>query len=208
MSFTADDSNRAKQYADNLVRATAQSSAGDLDTFSTGLGMSAVYGVVQDVDIARVAQLINKTNQFNPTTHRYSQDEVTELCKDAANLALQFRLIDRFGDNGLVSAMILRPDSGEPGLFEIDTWVMSCRVFGRELEFEAMNIAVEMARARGVRTLRGRYLPTAKNVVVRDLYDRLGFARVSPADAEVSLWALPIESYLARATHITRIAQS
>ena len=80
------------------------------------------------------------------------------------------------GDNGIVSVMILTPADGEPGVLELVNWVMSCRVFGRQLEDEAMNILVEAARERGARALRARFTPTEKNAVVKDLFGRLGFS--------------------------------
>ena len=125
-----------------------------MDDFLRGLDMSVTFGPFQTVDLTRVAQLIGKTNQFNPTTRRYSLEDVTRFAATDRCLTLQFRLVDRFGDNGLVSAMILRPDPLAPDLVEIDSWVMSCRVFGRQLEREAMNIAVETARRMGVRAFR------------------------------------------------------
>jgi FkbH-like protein len=206
-AFTADDRERAQRYADNLTREAGRSSTHDLHDFLAGLNMSTVYGTVQDVDIPRVAQLINKTNQFNLTTQRYSQEQVMEFCKDGANTALQFRLIDRFGDNGLVSALIMRPAGSGPDVLDIDTWVMSCRVFGRELELEIMNIAVETARARDAGALQARYIPTPKNVVVRDLYESLGFIRIDSGDSETTLWQLALESYCPKSTHIRRTLQ-
>jgi FkbH-like protein len=121
-------------------------------------------------------------------------------------LTLQFRLIDRFGDNGLVSAMILCPDANAPDVLEIDTWVMSCRVFGRQLEIEAMNIAVEAARLRGARSIRAVYLPTPRNGVVSALYPDLGFI---PDPRRIATggggeWLLQLSEYVPRATYITR----
>ncbi len=206
-AFTADDRDRAKRYTTHLIREADRSSAHDLDAFLTGLNMSTVYGIVQEADIPRVAQLINKTNQFNPTTQRYSLEQVTAFCRDGGNTVLQFRLIDRFGDNGLVSTMIMRPTGPQPDLLDIDTWVMSCRVFGRELEFEVMNIAVEIARNRGARTLHAKYIPTPKNVVVRDLYERLGFIRIDDGDSKTARWQLALDSYRPQSTHIRRTPQ-
>jgi FkbH-like protein len=203
-AFTADDRERAQRYADNLIREADRGSARDLNDFLSGLNMSTVYGTVQDVDIPRVAQLINKTNQFNPTTRRYSLEQVTEFCKDEANIVLQFRLLDRFGDNGLVSTMIMRPAGPQPGVLDIDTWVMSCRVFGRELEFEIMNIAVETARERGAGVLHAKHIPTPKNAVVRDLYQHLGFIRIDLDDSQGSQWQLALDSYRPQSTHIRR----
>jgi FkbH-like protein len=207
-AFTSDDRERAQRYTENLIREADRGSAQDLNEFLTGLNMSTAYGTVQEVDVPRVSQLINKTNQFNPTTQRYSLEQVTEFCKDGANTVLQFRLVDRFGDNGLVSAMIMRPADQQPGVLDIDTWVMSCRVFGRELEIEVMNIAVEKARERGAGVLRGKYIPSAKNVVVQDLYERLGFTRIDSGESETTLWQLALDSYRPQPTQIRRTTPS
>ena len=164
-------------------------------------------GPVKAVDFARVTQLINKTNQFNPTTRRCTTEELAAIAAAPEAVTLQFRLFDRFGDNGLISVLILRPDPGRPDVLEIETWVMSCRVFGRELEFEAMNIAVEIARRRGARALRANYIPTKKNGVIRDLYPSLGFTRANeeaPANAAIH-WSLNLAEYVARKTHIDRL---
>jgi FkbH-like protein len=206
-AFTSDDRERAQRYTENLIREADRGSAHDLNEYLAGLNMSTVYGAVQEVDIPRVAQLINKTNQFNPTTQRYSLEQVTKFCKDEANTVLQFRLVDRFGDNGLVSTMIMRPAAQQPGVLDIDTWVMSCRVFGRELEIEVMNIAVEKARERGAGVLRGKYIQSAKNVVVKDLYERLGFTRIDCAERETALWQLAVDSYRPQPTQIRRTTQ-
>jgi FkbH-like protein len=161
------------------------------------------------VDLSRVPQLINKTNQFNPTTRRYSAEEMEAIAASPESISLRFRLLDKFGDNGLISVLILRPDTAQPDVMEIDTWVMSCRVFGRELEFEAMNIAVEAARGRGVRSFRASYIPTKKNGVISDLYARLGFTRAdgpAPADGAIQ-WRLNLSDYVGRKTHIERSAE-
>jgi FkbH-like protein len=180
-----------------------------MDDFLHGLDMSVTFGPFQTVDLARVVQLIGKTNQFNPTTRRHSLEDVARLVATDRCLTLQFRLADRFGDNGLVSAMILRPDPRAPDLMEIDTWVMSCRVFGRELEREAMNIAVESARRMGVRAFRADYIPTPKNSVVRELYSTLGFMpaqEAAPCDG-VTRWSVELSDYTPQSTHIARRPQ-
>jgi hypothetical protein len=128
---------------------------------------------------------------------------------DPDSLTLQFRLLDRVGDNGLVSTMILRPAAGDGRTLEIENWVMSCRVFGRELEFEAMNIAVEAARERGVRALIADYIPTPKNDVISKLYPSLGFAQVDgPAPASgARRFRLDLAGYVPRKTHIIQQEQ-
>jgi FkbH-like protein len=204
VAFTADDRSRAEQYAANAEREALLGSAESMDEFLRGLNMTAIYGPFTAVDHARVVQLINKTNQFNTTTRRYASEEVARIIDDPDGLTLQFRLLDRVGDNGLVSTMILRPTSDDDDVLEIENWVMSCRVFGRELEFEAMNIAVEATRERGVRALVADYIPTAKNDVISKLYPSLGFVEVDrPASANgATRWRLDLANYVARNTHI------
>jgi FkbH-like protein len=202
-AFTAEDRNRAHQYAANAEREGLLGSAESMDDFLRGLKMTTVYGPFTAVDHARVVQLINKTNQFNTTTRRYASEEITQIMDDPDALTLQFRLLDRVGDNGLVSTMILRPTAADDVL-EIENWVMSCRVFGRELEFEAMNIAVETAREFGARALVADYIPTAKNDVIGKLYPSLGFVEVersAPANG-ATRWRLNLAEYVSRNTHI------
>jgi FkbH-like protein len=206
IAFTADDSRRGEQYSANTSREAFLESSQSMDDFLHGLDMSVTFGPFQPVDVARVAQLIGKTNQFNPTTRRHSVEDVERFLATDPCLTLQFRLVDKFGDNGLVSAMILRRDPQAPDLAEIDTWVMSCRVFGRQLEREAMNIAVETAHRMGIRMFRADYIPTAKNGIVSDLYSTLGFRRaqeVAPQDGPTQ-WFLHLADYVPHSTRITR----
>ena len=204
VAFTADDRSRAEQYAANAEREALLETAESMDDFLRGLKMTAVYGPFTAVDHARVVQLINKTNQFNTTTRRYAGHEIARMMEDPKAVTLQFRLLDRVGDNGLVSTMILRPTRADDEVLEIENWVMSCRVFGRELEFEAMNIAVDAARERGVRALVADYTPTAKNDVISKLYPSLGFTEVAqPASAKgTTRWRLHLADYVTRDTHI------
>jgi FkbH-like protein len=207
VAFTSEDAQRAEQYAANVDRQTLLGSSESMDDFLRGLDMSVVFGPFTEVDLSRITQLINKTNQFNPTTRRYAAEEVASLAAAPENITLQFRLLDRFGDNGIVSAIILRPDPDQSDVLQIDCWVMSCRVFGRQLEFEAMNIAVEAARRRGgVRAFRADYVPTTKNRVVSELYKKLGFPRIDetiPMNG-ATRWSLNLVEYVNCETHIAR----
>src|SRR5215472_11280668 len=206
VAFTSEDRHRAQQYAENAERDALLESVQSIDEFLRGLEMSVLFGPFTAVDHARIVQLINKTNQFNTTTRRYTSEEIRYVTNNPDVLSLQFRLLDRIGDNGLVSTMILRPTSDREEVLEIENWVMSCRVFGRELEFEAMNIAVEAARRRGVRALVAKYVPTGKNNVISGLYPSLGFAehdQLATTDG-ATRWFLKLADYVARETHIMR----
>jgi FkbH-like protein len=202
VSFTEDDRNRAGQYSANSEREVLRSSAQSIEEFRRGLGMIMQYGPFMQVDLARVGQLINKTNQFNVSVRRYTQQEIEAIAQDDGCLTLQFRLNDRFGDNGLIAAMICRP--GADALLQLETWVMSCRVFGRDVEMEIMNAAVDAARSRGFQIIEANYVQTPKNGLIRDLLPRLGFTETeSPAQrGNTSRWNLHLPDYVRQNTFI------
>ena len=206
VGFTSEDQQRARLYAENAEREALFQSVQSMDEFLSGLNMSVVSGPFTAVDHVRIVQLINKTNQFNTTTRRYTSEEIAQLINLPSALTLQFRLLDRIGDNGLVSTMILRPVDGRDHALEIENWVMSCRVFGRQLEFEAMNIAVEAARQRGVQAFIADYIPTPKNDVISSLYPSLGFSPLdnSGSNNGAQRWLLNLEDYVLHDTHIAR----
>lgn len=206
VAFTPEDRDRTRQYLENAEREALLGATQSMDEFLCGLNMSVVFGPFSAVDHNRIVQLINKTNQFNTTTRRYTSEEISDLTKLPGALTLRFRLLDRIGDNGLVSTMILRPTPECDDMLEIENWVMSCRVFGRQLEFEAMNIAVEAARQRGVRTLVADYIATPKNNVISTLFPSLGFTAVDrPAASNgTTRWSLDLADYVMHPTHIAR----
>jgi FkbH-like protein len=201
IGFTSEDRNRSEQYAANVEREASLASSQNVEEFLQGLEMSVVYGPFTAVDHARIVQLINKTNQFNTTTRRYTSEEIIHITSLPGALTLQFRLLDRLGDNGIVSTMILRPAADQVDVLYIENWVMSCRVFGRQLEFEAMNIAVELARQRGVKVFVADYIPTAKNNVISTLFPNLGF---STLNGTATRWTLNLENYVMQKSHIVR----
>jgi len=208
IAFTDEDRQRVGQYAANIEREAMRSTFQSMDDFLRGLDMSLTFGPVTPIELSRVTQLINKTNQFNTTARHYTAEEISALATAPKNITLQLRLADRFGDNGLVSAMILCPNRGDFGVFDIVSWVMSCRVFGRQLEHETMNIVVELARARGAHSLRADLVATAKNMVIKDLYSNLGFSRMpGPAPDGTSHWKVDLVDYVVLTTFIRRRTQ-
>jgi FkbH-like protein len=168
-------------------------------SYLAGLEMNLVWGVVDQASLARTVQLINKTNQFNLTAKRYTDAEFRLLMADPSAVCIQARLVDRFGDNGIIAIVIGRMDDGE--VLELDTWLMSCRVLGRRVEEATLNIVADAARAMGARQLRGIYRPTAKNGMVAKHYEKLGFRTViESADGTTSL--LDLEMFTPRETCI------
>ncbi len=206
LSFTSDDRARAEQYRNQGQRAALQASSQSLDGFLQSLDMRLAFGEPGAADLPRTAQLLGKTNQFNMTGLRPTQGQIEDLIAGGKVRVLVFRLADRFGDNGLVSALVLESGDDDGAGADILNWVMSCRVFGRQLEDEIMNIVVELANARNWPTISARFVPTDRNAVVGELYERLGFSKVSATSAETdaSSWRLTTGDYQARHTHIDR----
>jgi FkbH-like protein len=202
VSFTDEDVARARQYQDNGRRAQALESATDMDSFLRSLSMILTIGQVDAQSLPRVTQLINKTNQFNVTTRRYSEPELQAFVEQPASIALHFRLADRFGDNGLIAVVLARAESSQRHV--VDTLLMSCRVLGRGVELAMMNALVARARQCGARQLVGKYLRTARNGMVADLYHRLGFTPVPQDDEDGATgWSLQLDRYVPHDTFIT-----
>ena len=183
VGLSADDKKRAQMYHENALRSAASASFADYGEYLRSLAMRAEIGPFRAGQLGRITQLINKTNQFNLTTRRYTEAEVAACMQDEGCITLAGRLEDKFGDNGLVSAIIGRVRGGA---VHIELWVMSCRVFKREFELAMFDALAAACLERGVRTILGAYLPTAKNAPVKGLYPSLGFAAVAetPQKAE------------------------
>jgi FkbH-like protein len=180
-AFTSDDAMRSGAYQANAERQAALDNATDMEGYLKNLAMTLVASEIRSIDLPRAAQLINKSNQYNLTTRRYTEAELTRLVADPSMLAMCFRLRDRFGDNGLISVILARADDRwGPTAWLIDTWLMSCRVLGRQVEAAALEVVAKEAASRGARVLIGEYRPTARNGMVSTHYAKLGF---TPADA-------------------------
>ena len=171
-TISSDDQKRSQMYQRNAERANFQSGFGDYGEYLKSLEMRAVIKPFEPVYMARIAQLTNKTNQFNLTTKRYSQAEIEAIAQDPSFITLYGRLEDRFGDNGVVSVVIGRIVGME---CHMDLWLMSCRVLKRDLECAMMDEVVRQCRERELRKICGYYLPTGKNGMVREFYKQQGF---------------------------------
>jgi len=173
----------------------------DLNSYLESLQMEITFAPFDVTGRARITQLVNKSNQFNLTTRRYSEPQIAALEKDAA-LTLQIRLKDAFGDNGMISVIICR--ALEQRKWEIDTWLMSCRVLGRGVEQMALREMLQHARQGGVEQLIGIYIPTQRNRLVADHYARLGFTLIEEAPDGTTKWALPASAQIDEAPMAVR----
>ncbi len=174
LSVTDEDRERTSQYQGNKARDALKTSATDLPSFLRGLEMQLVCKRFDRLGLKRIVQLINKSNQFNLTTRRYTDEDVLAVMADRNAFGLQLRLLDRFGDNGVIAIIIGRLRANQD--VHIDTWLMSCRVLGRQVEPTTLNLIAQEALKLGGRRLVGEYIPTRKNGMVKDHYAKLGFA--------------------------------
>ena len=197
IAVTDEDRLRSKQYQANLERGALQASTTDLPSYLKGLSMELLWRRIDRAGLARVVQLINKTNQFNLTTRRYTESDVVTLMTDETAFGLQIRLTDRFGDNGMIAVVIGRRQSS---ICLIDTWLMSCRVLGRQVEDATLNLVADEARRLGASKLVGEYVPTAKNGMVRTHYPKLGFTLLDPPESAVERFELDLAAFEPRPT--------
>jgi FkbH-like protein len=197
--ITNEDAQRTAHYRAESERQALMASAADMDSYLESLAMKAVIRDFTPVDVPRLAQLINKSNQFNLTTHRWTETEVQALIGLPDYVCFSVRLQDRFGDHGLISIVIGRVGGDA---LEIDTWLMSCRVLNRQVEETVLNELVRRARVKGCSRLEGIYLPSGKNEMVRDHYPRMGF-EIRTVTPERSEFLLELNSFRPRSTKIT-----
>jgi len=191
VAFTPDDLSRAAQYQGNAQRAVLQDSSRDLGEFLRSLEMHIRFAPFDAQGRKRITQLINKTNQFNATTRRYTEAQVEAMETSATHHTLQINLVDRFGDNGMICVVICTVHGDA---WHVDSWLMSCRVLNRKVEEAVCNRIAQAARAAGARRVVGIYVPTPRNGMVAELYPRLGFA-AAPAPEGEQRWVLELEGH-------------
>ena len=192
--ISEEDAKRNDFYRANADRATAMTLMGDLTSYLNSLDMVCTVRPFDAVGRARIAQLANKSNQYNLTTRRYTERQVAEIENDQRRFALQVRLQDKFGDNGMISVVIF--DKG-PEAWICDTWLMSCRVLGRRVEDVILAEVAEAARKAGAKRLIGHYIPSAKNAMVRDHFARIGFSPAGSRQDGGTAWELILADYQA-----------
>jgi len=191
VAFANEDIKRAEFYQDNAKRASLQKQIGGVDAYLASLDMVVTFQPFDAAGRARIVQLINKSNQYNLTTRRYTDPEVADAESDPAVFTLQVRLADIFGDNGMISVVICRP--GEVGEWMIDSWLMSCRVLGRKVEDMVLREILEHARRASIRRLLGVYKPTERNELVMDHYAKLGFTKLSEESTGLTRWEFQVD---------------
>jgi FkbH-like protein len=186
-SFSNEDLERTKLYQVEAKRAVLQTSFTNEDDFLKSLGMVSLVEPFNKFNTPRVAQLSQRSNQFNLRTVRYTEADIEIIASSPGHQSFSFTLEDKFGDNGLICVIILKKENSE--ILFIETWLMSCRVLKRGMENFVLNTIVTFARENGFKTIKGEYLPTAKNEMVKDHYKNLGFEQVQ------DYWLLDVLGY-------------
>jgi FkbH-like protein len=200
ISLSAEDRSRAEQYRGEAVRKHLQATSQSLDEFLAQLQLRASRAPVDETNLARVTQLTNKTNQFNLTTRRYADGQVRKLAADPSCWTSAFHLADRMGEYGLIGVIFCRLAGADH--WEVDTWLMSCRVLGRQMEKFMFDRLIEAAQTQGVREITGVYRPSQRNGLVKDHYDKLNFTRIAETAEEVRYSFVVPPTSVRTATHI------
>ena len=203
--LSADNAARTEMYRQNAARAQAEASFADYESYLRSLEMRGEIGAFVPLYYSRLAQLTNKSNQFNLTTRRFTQGEIEAMAADDRFITLYGKLEDKFGDNGVVSIAI-----GEKQGTRLDVilWLMSCRVLKRDMEYAMMDAMAARCQAAGLDCIRGYYFPTAKNGMVRDFYQKQGFAKVSEEADGSTVWELDLRGGYEKKNHVIQVTEA
>ena len=188
-SLSEDDRKRNDMYKANRMREKQRAGFADYGEYLESLEMKGTVRPFEPVYMARIAQLTNKSNQFNLTTRRYTQSEIEQTAGDPDYITLYGKLEDKFGDNGVVSVVI---GHKKEGTLHLDLWIMSCRVLKRDMEYAMMDCLVEECQKAGIQTIKGYYYPTAKNKMVENFYALQGFTKVEEDEKGNTIWLYEI----------------
>lgn len=206
-ALSEDDLKRNEMYQENAKRQKLQSTFVNYEDYLNSLEMKGEIKSFSPLYMSRIAQLTNKSNQFNLTTRRYNQSDIESLSKDPKHITLYGKLGDKFGDNGVVSVVIGRIDGNDNDELHMELWLMSCRVLKRDMEFAMMDELVEKAKNAGVKKIFGYYYPTAKNAMVKGFYGTQGFTKVSEDSEGNSVWEFDITDNYQKKQNVIKVNQ-
>lgn len=200
--FSKDDLSRNAMYQENAKRHQLEMSFENYEEYLLSLEMKGEIAPFAPMYMSRIAQLTNKSNQFNLTTKRYSQAEIEEVAADPGRITLYGKLADKFGDNGVVSVVIGRIDGENKDELHMELWLMSCRVLKRDMEYAMMDTLVQKAQSSGIRRIIGYYYPTAKNAMVKNFYAKQGFTMIQEDDQGNTVWEFVVSDSYQKKQHV------
>ena len=206
-NLSEDDRKRGEMYKANMEREKQQQNFGDYREYLLSLEMKARIMAFEPMYMARIAQLSNKSNQFNLTTRRYTQSDIEQFAADENYITRYGKLEDKFGDNGVVSVVLGRKDMTEKAL-HLELWLMSCRVLKRDMEYAMMDVVVQECRTCGIGTIYGYYYPTAKNGMVKEFYAAMGFMKIGEEADGSTVWQFDIPADYENRNTVIEVAKS
>ena len=201
--LSEDDLKRKQMYAENIKREIEKSTYVDYGEYLKDLLMKAEIDSFVPKYLNRIAQLTNKSNQFNLTTKRYSLKEIEDATEDEKKLTLYGKLEDKFGDNGVVSVLI---GTKKGTALHMDLWLMSCRVLKRDMEYAMMDTLVRKCKEQGIKTIIGYYYPTIKNEMVKDFYSKMGFRKIREDENHNTTWEFSLNDPYTEKCEVIKIA--
>jgi FkbH-like protein len=195
VAFTEDDKQRGAQYLANAQREQIKVEGQSIEEYLRALEMVLQIKPFDTVGLARITQLINKTNQFNLTTRRCDEADVRHWMESPDHVTMQVRVTDKFGDNGIIGVVVAEKKGSD---WALPIWLMSCRVLNRRVEEGILNSLASQLREKGAQSVAGVYLPSPKNGLVKEHYARLGFVKTAEADDGRTDWRLDLAGFTAR----------
>jgi FkbH-like protein len=201
-SFSEADLQRADQYREEAQRELTKTHFTNINDYLTSLGMEIRLERFNAFNLPRIAQLSQRSNQFNLMTRRYGEAACEAMMSDPCVAPLTVKLADKFGDYGLISVVILKNAESD---IEIDEYLMSCRVLQRGVESFTMNNIFSYAARQGAKRVTGHYLPTKKNDMVKGFFKSFGFEKIADGEGGASQWALAVGAYQPRETFMTPV---
>ncbi len=195
VTVSQEDTRRSELYQQEAARKEAADKAPTFEAFLESLDMRIELSPFSPKNLDRIVQLLQRSNQFNLATRRHNQAQCEAFMRAPANrLAMSVSLKDRFGDHGLISIVIAEIDRATMTL-DITDYLMSCRVLSRGVEEYVMNYLFDHAARLQLAMVRGHYVPTAKNGMVKEFYSRFGFTKTKEEENGATEWALPVSAY-------------
>ena len=204
-ALSGDDLKRTEMYQENAKRTQLQNSFTNYEDYLLSLEMKGEIQNFSPAYMSRIAQLTNKSNQFNLTTKRYTQSDVEAVAENPDYVTLYGKLGDKFGDNGVVSIVIGRLNEKNRSELHMELWLMSCRVLKRDMEYAMMDELVEKCKSIDVKTIIGYYYPTAKNSMVKNFYELQGFTKISEDEEGNTVWKFEITDDYQKKQHVIKV---
>ena len=204
INLSREDYKKSEMYRENIQREELLETFNNYDDYLKSLEMVAEIDSFKPIYMARIAQLTNKSNQFNLTTKRYTQAEIENVSSDGSHITLYGKLVDKFGDNGVVSVVI---GNHIDDRLDIELWIMSCRVLKRDMEFAMMDALVNACKKRKIKEIYGYYYPTAKNGMVKDFYAIQGFEKINEDTNGNTTWKYSLDEEYKNMNKFIRIGE-